>query len=114
MYIINETKVRFARMLAKHQIIVIQCKKNAKCKSYYFKFIGAEDFEKYDFTPMVADTLDLPLANNIHYCTIKGIDAAEIVRMTIEKLAKDGIIKKEKSGYDLYEEVRDLLTTFYL
>jgi len=114
MYIINETKIRFARMLAKKQIIVIQCKKTANCKSYNFKFIGADDYEKYDFTPMVADTLGLPLSQNIYYCSVKGNDASELVRLTIEKLAKDGIIKEEKSGYDLYEQVRGLLTTFYL
>lgn len=114
MYIINETKIRFARMLAKKQIIVIQCKKTVNCKSYNFKFIGADDYEKYDFTPMVADTLGLPLSQNIYYCSVKGNDAAELVRLTIEKLAKDGIIKEEKSGYDLYEQVRGLLTTFYL
>lgn len=114
MYIINETKIRFARMLAKKQIIVIQYKKTVNCKSYNFKFIGADDYEKYDFTPMVADTLGLPLSQNIRYCSVKGIDAAELVRLTIEKLSKDGIIKEEKSGYDLYEEVRDLLSTFYL
>jgi len=113
MYIINETKIRFARMLAKKQIIVIQCKKNVNSKSYDFKFIGADDYEKYDFTPMIADVLGLPIFQNIYYCSIKGNDAAELVRLTIEKLSKDGIISEEKSGYDLYEQVRDMLTTFY-
>ena len=112
--ITNETKVRFARMLAKHQLIVIQCKKSTNCKRYDFKFIGADNFNHYDFTPMVADTLNLPLVKDIYYCSIKGIDAAEIVRLTIERLAHDGIISEEKSGYDLYEEVRGLLTTFHL
>lgn len=114
MYIIRETKIRFARMLAKKQIIVIQCKKSANCKSYDFKFIGADDYKKYDFTPAIADILGLPLSENLYYCSIKAKDAAELVRLAIEKLAKDGIIKEEKSGYDLYEQVRDLLTTFYL
>lgn len=109
-----ETKIRFARMLARKQIIVIQCKKSAKCKNYDFKFIGADNFNKYDFTPMVADTLGLPISQEIYYCSIKGYDAAEIVRQTIEKLASEGIIKEEKTGYDLYEQVRDLLATFYL
>ena len=108
------TKIRFARMLARKQIIVIQCKKSAMCKNYDFKFIGADNFNKYDFTPMVADTLGLPISQEIYYCSIKGYDAAEIVRQTIEKLASEGIIKEEKTGYDLYEQVRDLLTTFYL
>ena len=114
MYIINETKIRFARMLAKKQIIVIQCKKSANSKRYDFKFIGADDYEKYDFTPMVADTIGQSLSKNIHFCSVKGIDAAELVRLTIEKLAKDGIISEEKSGYDLYEQIRELLVTFYL
>jgi len=112
--VINETKIRFARMLARKQIIVIQCKKSARCKNYDFKFIGADNFSKFDFTPMVAETLGLPISQRIYYCSIKGFDAAEIVRQTIEKLASDGIIKEEKSGYDLYEQVRDLLSTFYL
>ena len=114
MLITNETKIRFVRMLAKKQIIVIQCKKSANSKSYNFKFIGADDYAKYDFTPMIADTLGLPISQDIHYCCVKGIDAAEIGRLTIEKLAKDGIIKEETSGHDLYEQVRHLLTTFYL
>lgn len=114
MYIINETKIRFARMLAKKQIIVIQCKKSANSKNYDLKFIGADDYERFDFTPMIADTLGLPLSQNIYYCSVKSYDAAEIVRLTIERLAKDGIISEEKSGYDLYEQVRDLLVTFYL
>jgi len=114
MYITNETKIRFARMLAKKQIIVIQCKKSVNSKSYNFKFVGANEYERFDFTPMIADTLGLPLSQNIYYCSVKGIDAAEIARLTIEKLAKDGIIKEEKSGYDLYEQIRELLATFYL
>ena len=57
--ITNETKVRFARMLAKHQIIVIQCKKSTNCKRYDFKFIGADGFNHYDFTPMVSRHVEL-------------------------------------------------------
>lgn len=114
MFITNELKIRFVRMLAKRQILVVQCKRNKRSKNYDFKFIGANEFEKFDFTPMIADTLHVCLRQSCEYNSILGIDAAEIVRLFIEKLAKDGIVNEKKIGYDLYEEVRDLLSTFYL
>ena len=114
MIITNETKIRFARMLAKRQIIVIQCNKSARAKRYDYKFIGANEYEKFDFTPMIAETSGYPTNKGVQYLTIKGLDGADIVADTIEKLAKDGLIQEERTGYDLYHAVRELLTTFYL
>lgn len=113
--ITNETKIRFARMLAKRQIIVIQFNKSSRSRNYYYKFIGANEYEKFDFTPMIAEVSGWPTTKGtINYLAIKSNDGVAVVADTIKNLASDGLIQEEKTGYALYEEVRDLLTTFYL
>ena len=116
MIITNETKIKFARMLAKRQIIVIRCKKSASAKRYDYKFIGANEYEKFDFTPMICEVTAYPSNRSDDYqcLTIKSFDGASVVADAIKNLAEDGLIKETKRGDELYFYVRDLLTTYYL
>lgn len=116
MIITNETKIRFARMLAKRQIIVIRCKKSANANRYEYKFIGANEFEKFDFTPMVAEVSGFSTnkTNDYQCLTIKSNDGANVVAETIRKIAEERLIQEKRIGADLYFFVRDLLTTFYI
>jgi hypothetical protein len=46
--------------------------------------------------------------------TIVSIDAADIIKKALLSMQEEGLLRLEKSGYDLYEWVRDHLTTFYM
>ena len=114
MFITYDTKIRFARMVARRQVIVVQCRRTARSASYDFKFIGADEFGRYDCTPAIIDILGLPENADIRHLTVRAKDAADVVARALTCLADDGIVKVEKRGHDLYEEVRNLLTTFYM
>lgn len=115
MIIERETMKRFVRMLYAHQIIVIQCTK-PRLKNYCYKFIGADAHGRYDFTPLVAEYSGW--RNNgsttIEYLSIRSTDGAAVIVDTLDALREDGIFKSKKTNYDLYEEVRHLLCTFYV
>ena len=84
MIITEETKLRFIGMFLQRQIIIIQHKTHRG--RYTFKVIGANDAGKWDFTPMKA----------------------------FLNMQEDDFIRLEHSGHDLYEWVRDHITTFYM
>lgn len=114
MLITNETKIRFARMLAKKQIIVIQCNKGNNRRTYDYKFIGANDSGKWDFTPLVAEYSCYQNNKGVQYLTIRALDGVSVICSTLCELQKEGIETDFGDGYSQYEKVRDLLTTFYL
>lgn len=116
MIITKETKERFVKMLKAHQIIVIQCNKGNNRKSYDYKFIGADVRGRYDFTPLVAEYSGYKSNKNktVMYLSVQGLDAAAIITDTLDALRNENVFKSKKTNYELYEEVRDLLYTFYI
>lgn len=112
MFITEQTMQRFLQMLNDRQIIVIQHK--AHQGRYTFKFIGANDSGKWDFTPMIAYTADIEFNGemSLENLSIVGIDAADIIKRSLLHMSEGNPLTLEKSGHDLYEWVRDLITTF--
>jgi len=117
MIITEETKQRFLQMLNNRQIIVIQCNKGSQYKTYNFKFIGANGEGKWDFTPMIAEMSCYPYCNDscITHLSIRALDATGVICNVIEKMKEEGILNFEYTfGYELYQIVRDKITTFYI
>ncbi len=115
MVITEETKLRFIAMLAKRHVIVIQVKSHGS-NHYRFKFIGADDSGKWDFTPMVADTAGVEYNGEMlnENLSIVAKDAADLIVKVIKNMAEDGLILKREDDHETYEKVRHLLTTFYM
>lgn len=115
MIITKETKERFVRMLKARKIIVIQCKKSSNRKTFNYKFIGANNSGKWDFTPMIAEYSNYSNSKGgCQYLSIRSLDGAAVICSTLCELKKEGIKTGLGDGYSQYEKVRDLLTTFYL
>jgi hypothetical protein len=116
MIITEETKKRFVSMLVARQILVIECHRNPKDRHYEYKFIGANEKGKWDFTPMIEEVTDFKSNKPvpIKYLTIHANDAAHIVANTLEKFDEEGVFPVRLRGVELYQYVRDLLTTFNL
>ena len=114
MIITKETKERFVEMLKAGQIIVIQCNKGNNRKTYDYKFIGANDSGKWDFTPLVAEYSGYQNNKGVQYLTIRALDGVSVICSTLCELQKDGIETDFGDGYSQYQKVRDLLSTFYL
>lgn len=116
MYITRETKERFVKMLYDRQIIVIQCNKSTNRKTYDLKFIGANSGGKWDFTPLVVETSGYPSnkRTTVERLAIYALDAASVICDTLDKLQEEGIESNLGEGYNQYQKVRDLLTTFYI
>lgn len=117
MNITKETKERFVSMLKERQIIVIECDKSAKNKNYNYKFIGANEYGRWDFTPLVAEFSGYP--NNRNKCvmrlSVRGIDAAAIIADTLMNLEnQDAIGIRIDNYHSLHEKVRNLICTFYI
>ena len=114
MIITEETKLRFIGMFLQRQIIIIQHKTHRG--RYTFKVIGANNAGKWDFTPMIADTAGIEFNGSMacENLSIVGIDAADIIMKSFLNMQEDDFIRLEHSGHDLYEWVRDHLTTFYM
>ena len=116
MIITKETKERFIQMLKDKQIIVIQADLGKKRKTYNFKFIGANNDDKWDFTPLVAETSGYPSnrRTTIERLAIHALDAVSVVYNTLNKLQEEGLGSNLGEGYSQYQKVRDLLTIFYV
>ena len=114
MIITKETKERFVKMLKAGQIIVIQCNKSSNRKTYDYKFIGANNSGKWDFTHLVAEYSNYPNNKGCQYLAIRSLDGAAVICSTLYELKKEGIKTGLGDGYSQYEKIRDLLTTFYL
>jgi hypothetical protein len=117
MIITEETKQQFLQMLNDRQIIVIQCNKGSQYKTYNFKFIGANSEGKWDFTPMVVEMSGFPSnkSTNIHHLSVRALDATDVICNVIEKMKEEGVLNFDYTfGYELYQIVRDKITTFYI
>ncbi len=114
MIITEETKKRFMRMLADRQIIVIQHKCHRA--SYLFKFIGANDAGKWDFTPMVVDVAGIEYNGEMstENLSVLGKDAADILTKVVKKLMCGGNWMFAETYHEIYEKVREHITTFYM
>lgn len=114
MIITEETKLRFVRMLAQRHIIVIQHRPTRRALS--FKFIGADDDGKWDFSPCVAETSGCKTYGNAQRESISvgGTDAADIIVKSLKNMAEEGLITKREPDHETYEKVRELITTFYV
>lgn len=113
----EETKQRFLQMLNDRQIIVIQCNKGSQYKTYNFKFIGANSEGKWDFTPMVVEMSRFPSnkSTSIQHLSVRALDATNVICNVIEKMKEEGILNSDYTfGYELYQIVRDNITTFYV
>ena len=117
MVITRETEERFVRMLKNREIIVIQCCKSVRRKTYDYKFIGANSYGKWDFTPLVENATSGKYSYRYHKdvrLAIRVTDAASVICEVLCELEKDGISSDFGSGYSQYEKVCDHLCTFYL
>ena len=112
--ITRETKERFVKMLKNRQVIVVRCKKSAR-KTYNYKFIGANELGRWDFTPLVAEISGAQSdGNDILLLSIRGIDAAAIITDTLIELKNQGVSGISSEKYELYVQVRSRLCTFYM
>jgi len=117
MIITKETKERFVRMLMNHEIIVIECKRNSNRRSYDYKFIGANSYGRWDFTPLVAEYSGFPCPEKpIQWLSVRGDDAAKILHAVMNEMRNQKIngVPAYVSAYSQYVAIRTLLTTFYI
>lgn len=114
MIITKEMKERFVEMLKAGQIIVIQCNKGNNRRTYDYKFIGANDSGKWDFTPLVAEYSWYKNNKGVEYLTIRALDGVSVICSTLCELQKEGIETGFGDGYSQYQDVRDLVSTFYV
>lgn len=114
MIITEETKQRFIEMLKNRQIIVIQYRRHQR--SSVFKFIGANDRGKWDFTPCVADMAGIEYNGEMinENISIVGKDAVDIITKAVKKVSCGGDWMHERTYHEIYEKMRDLITTFYI
>lgn len=114
--ITKETMELFVKMLKKRQIIVVQCNKYSRSKNYNVKFIGADNHGRWDFTPLVAEFSGYKSNANtkIMFLTVFTNDPVATITDTLINLRKRGIGGITKGNYALYNEVRDLVCTFYM
>lgn len=110
--ITEETKLRFVRMLAQRHIIVIQHRPTRRSLS--FKFIGADNDGKWDFSKCVAETSGCKTYGSMQgeSISVGGVDAADIIVKSLKNMAEEGLIIKKEPDHETYEKVRDLITTF--
>lgn len=112
MYFEKETKEQFVKMLNEKHIIVIECRKPGR-NTYSYKFIGASNEGKWDFTPLMAEYSGYRSNRkkwNIEYISVYANDGAAVICATLEAFAKEGINVSVGKGYSQYAKVRDLLT----
>lgn len=114
MVITKETKERFVRMLYARQVVAIQCNKSSRNKTYNYKILGVSSDGKWDFTYTCADLSNYPVSGDVRSLSIRSLDVVAVICETLTKLKDEGIFTEEKNGYSLYQEVRDLITTFYM
>lgn len=112
MYFEKETKEQFVKMLNERHIIVIECRMPGR-KTYSYKFIGASNEGKWDFTPLVAAYSGYRSNSGmcIERIAVYANDSASVVCATLKALAGEGINVSVEEGYSQYAKVRDLLTT---
>lgn len=110
----EETKERFIKMLKDRQIIAIRCNQGRK-KSFAYKFIGANNDGKWDFTPLVANESNFPTTKNtsIYDTAIFANDGVGVVEEALKNLRKDGFLDDSAETKD-YFKIRELLTFFYI
>ncbi len=111
MEITKEMKERFVDMLYKHQVIIIQSYKGSKRRTYNFKFFGADVRGRYDFTPLCATLSGYKSTEGGNYLSVIASDGVAVLTDTLEKIKP---IKKNETLYSRYQEVRDLVCTFYI
>lgn len=116
MIIEKATKSRFIKMLEAREIIVINCDKSARRKTYDFKFIGANSYGVWDFTPLCAEISGYPYntAATRSRLSIRSNDGIAVLYEVTEKLSEEGFYFSDKKEHDLYEVIRHLVTTFYI
>ena len=111
----EETKKRFVEMLEKHQILAIRCNQGRQ-KIFSYKFIGANDGGKWDFTPLLANYTTC----SVHRGTYNEIsilcnDGVTVVCETLTALWNEGICLDipNSTKDDVYFKVREMLSFFY-
>ncbi len=115
MIITKETKERFVKMLLARQIVVIQCNKSARNKTYNYKILGVSSEGKWDFTHTCAELSNYPVSGDVQNRSIRSLDCVAVIYDVLNELRKEGIYEDEDFNYyDLYNKIRDLLTTFYI
>lgn len=112
MYFEKETKELFVKMLNERHIIVIECRKPGR-KTYSYKFIGASNGGKWDFTPLMASYSGYRSNSKtwtIEHISVYANDGTSVICAALEAFAKEGINVSVDKGYSLYAKVRDLCT----
>lgn len=108
----KETKERFVKMLEDRQIIVIRCSIPNR-KKFVYKIIGANNDGKWDFTPLISD-YTYPTATPVIDKTISASDGISVICEALKKLAEENICINLPEKDEMYFEVRELLTFFYI
>ena len=109
MYIEKETKERFVKMLAKHEIIVVWNRISSRSQTRNYKFIGAHNGLKWDFTYTVIDATSCKTNGDSGYCVAaRGYSSVYLVEKTLESFIEEGI----KVPKDVFENVGDFLTHY--
>ena len=102
-------------MLLDKQIIIVKTH-TAFTKSQSYKFIGANDDGKWDFTPLVSEYVNYKTNRdfNDNIISIRGYDGTELVRKVLVKLKEEGIESIDLTGDNLYFRLRGLLCFFHI
>lgn len=117
----KETQERFVQMLKDRQIIVIRCQfPNRKHCAY--KFIGANNSGKWDFTPLISEFCNYPTntRKDISDRVVYGNDGAGIIQNALNNPCFMINVAEELSDYiencsdGKYFWIRDRLTFFYI
>ena len=121
MVIPKELKERFVQMLKDRQIIVVRCQfPNRKHCAY--KFIGANNSGKWDFTPLISEFCNYPTntRKDISDRVVYGNDGAGIIQNALNNPCFIIDVAEELSDYiencsdGKYFWIRDRLTFFYI
>ena len=120
MIITEETKRRFVRMLDKWQIIVIRAS-YVNRKYPNFKIIGADEFGRWDFTPLASYVTGCKTINVIggEIAICRTTDVVGILQDVLRKLHDERIessffANNEDCGYALYSYCREHICSFHL
>lgn len=118
----KEMKERFVQMLKDRQILIVAGQQTAKNGDGDYKFIGANNDGKWDFTLLLgqlsgcsvrSDEWKQGVKNPIH-TFIRTKDPFAVIQSALIQLAITGFFNDDiKDNYKLYEYTREQTAVFY-
>lgn len=110
----KEEKKQFVKMLGKKQIIIIECNKSNSRKTYDYKFIGADDNGRWDFTALMKKLSRYPSNKGCQRLCVCALDGISVIADACAELHKEGLFESTDTDFGLYSYIREQVTTFYM